>query len=110
VHSRYRRSLADLPWQGLAGRLTLETRRFFCETTTCSRRIFAEPFPGLANARSRRTVRLTALYRAIGLALGGELGARVVTELGLTIGPDTLLRLIRALGAAAAQTVRVLRG
>src|SRR6185437_15596064 len=62
VHSRYRRTLADLPWQGLAVRLSLETRRFFCDATSCPRLIFAEPFPGLAPARSRRTARLTALY------------------------------------------------
>src|SRR5207302_2556737 len=72
IHSRYQRTLADLPWQGLAVTLTLETRRFFCEEASCSRRIFAEPFPGLAPARSRRSTRLTALYSAVGLALGGE--------------------------------------
>src|SRR5713226_2362584 len=93
VHSRYQRRLADLPWQGLAVTLTLETRRFFCEDSGCPRRIFAEPFPGLAPARSRRSGRLTALYSAVGLALGGEPGARLVAELGLTVSPDTLLGL-----------------
>lgn len=108
VHSRYVRTLADLPWQGLAVQLRLETRRFVCETASCPRRIFAEPFPGLAPTRSRRTARLTALYRAVGLALGGEPGARLVAELGMTISPDTLLRLIRALASPSDQTVRVL--
>ena len=37
VHSRYQRTLADLPWQGLAVTLTLETRRFFCEAAGCER-------------------------------------------------------------------------
>lgn len=108
VHSRYHRQLADLPWQGLAVTLRIETRRFFCERTSCPRRIFAEPLPGLAPARSRRTVRLQALYRAVALALGGEPGARLVAELGLAISPDTLLRLLRALGAPATAAVRVL--
>src|SRR5438105_5722822 len=101
VHSRYQRRLADLPWQGLAVTLTLETRRFFCEEASCSRRIFAEPFPGLAPARSRRSTRLTALYSAVGLALGGEPGARLITELGLRVSPDTLLRLVQSLSAPA---------
>lgn len=108
VHSRYQRTLADLPWQGLAVTLTLATRRFFCEDASCSRRIFAEPFPGLAAARSRRSARLTALFSAVGLALGGEPGARLVAELGLTLSPDTLLRLVRALSAPATTRVRVL--
>ena len=30
VHSWYQRTLADLPWQGLAVRLLLKTRRWFC--------------------------------------------------------------------------------
>jgi transposase len=108
VHSRYQRTLADLPWQGLAVTLVLETRRFFCEDGGCVRRIFAEPFPGLAPARSRRSARLTALFSAVGLALGGEPGARLVAELGLTTSPDTLLGLVRALSAPATTPVRVL--
>ncbi len=107
-HSRYQRTLADLPWQGLAVTLLLATRRFFCDERSCSRRIFAEPFPGLAPARGRRSVRLTLLFRAVGLVLGGEPGARLVTELGLTTSPDTLLRLVRSLSAPATTPVRVL--
>jgi transposase len=107
-HSRYQRTLADLPWQGLAVTLTLETRRFFCEDASCPRRIFAEPFPELAPARSRRSARLTALLSAVGLALGGEPGARLVDELGLATSPDTLLRLVRRLSAPATTPVRVL--
>jgi len=107
-HSRYRRTLADLPWQGLAVQLMLEPRRFFCEDGSCARRIFAEPFPGLAPARSRRSARLSALYSAVGLALGGEPGARLSAELGLTTSPDTLLRLVRALSAPATTPVHVL--
>ncbi len=108
IHSRYHRTLADLPWQGLAVQLWLETRRFFCEAATCSRRIFAEQFPGLASPRSRRSARLTALFGAVGLALGGEPGARLIRELGLSISPDTLLRLVRLLSAPAPSPVRVL--
>jgi len=108
VHSRYQRTLADLPWQGLAVHLQLETRRFFCAAAACARRVFAEPFPELAPARARRSGRLTLLFSAIGLALGGEPGARLVTDLGMTTSPDTLLRLIRVLSAPAATPVRVL--
>src|SRR5919199_40330 len=42
VHSRYTRTLADLPWSGVAVRLRLHTRRFFCSSLACARRIFTE--------------------------------------------------------------------
>jgi len=97
VHSRYQRTLADLPWQGLPVQLCLTTRRFFCEQAACPQQLFAERFPGLAAPRGRRSARLQTLVTAIGVALGGEAGARLVTELGLLLSPDTLLRSVRAL-------------
>jgi transposase len=108
VHSRYQRTLADLPWQGLAVQLSLATRRFFCDAVGCARRIFAESFPGLVAAHGRRSTRLARLFSAIGVALGGEVGARLVADLGVTISPDTLLRLVRAGDAPASGPVRVL--
>src|SRR4051794_13162675 len=48
VHSRYRRTLADQPWNGIRVRLQLHTRRWFCDQPGCSRRIFTERLPGLA--------------------------------------------------------------
>ena len=108
VHSRYRRRLADLPWQGCAVQLRLEARRFFCEVAACPRRIFAEPFPGLVAPHARRSERLTALLQAIGVAVGGEAGARLVGDLGLATSPDTLLRLLRALPLPSGLTPRVL--
>jgi transposase len=97
VHSRYQRTLADLPWQGLPVQLCLTTRRFFCAWAACPQRIFAERFPGLVAPRGRRSARLQTLVTAIGIALGGEAGARLVAELGLALSPDTLLRSVRAL-------------
>lgn len=48
VHSRYGRSVADVPWHGVPFRLRLHVRRFFCDEPTCPRTIFAERLPGLA--------------------------------------------------------------
>ncbi len=41
-HSRYLRRLGDLPWQGRSVRLLLYSRKFFCDSPACPRRIFAE--------------------------------------------------------------------
>src|SRR5215216_1288667 len=58
VHSRYMRTLADLPWQGVPVTVRLHVRRFFCDYRTCNRAIFAERLPGVAARYARRTERL----------------------------------------------------
>src|SRR5215510_15815988 len=62
-HSRYRRTLADLPWAALPVRLALQVRRFFCDTPTCGRQTFTERVPTVARpyappppGRARRSV------------------------------------------------------
>ena len=60
VHSRYERSLDDLPIGTRPVRLQLQVRRFRCVNPTCPRRIFAERFPHLTAVRARRTTVLRA--------------------------------------------------
>ncbi len=48
VHSHYGRTLADLPCSGVAVRLELCVRKFFCTNPHCQRHIFTEPLPDLA--------------------------------------------------------------
>jgi transposase len=108
VHSHYVRSLADLPWSGMRVRLRLHTRRFFCSSLTCSRRIFTERLPQTAARYARRTTRLNEALQGISLALGGEAGARLAARLGMAVSGDTLLRQIRQLTAADGPTPRVL--
>jgi transposase len=95
VHSRYRRTVADLPWGRCTVRLHLAVRKFFCRAATCPRRIFTERLPAVVSPYARRTDRLTDVVRLLAFALGGEPGARVVVRLGMTASPATLLRLIR---------------
>jgi transposase len=92
VHSRYQRKLADLPWQGRIVTIRLQARRFFCATTTCAQQIFVERIPQAAKVYARSTIRLSQAHGQIGLALGGEAGARLATHLAMPTSPDTLLR------------------
>jgi transposase len=108
MHSRYVRSLADLPWSGLRVRLRWHTRRFFCSSPTCSRRIFTERLPKTAARYARRSTRLNEALQSIGLALGGEAGARLAARLGMAVSGDTLLRRIRQFTVADQPTPRVL--
>ncbi|MDQ3549010.1 MAG: ISL3 family transposase [Chloroflexota bacterium] len=96
VHSWYQRTLADLPWQGLAVRFQVFTRRWFCSSATCSCRIFTERLPQVMAPSARRTLRLTEVVEAVAFALGGEAGARLLQTLGMPLSPNTLLDTIRA--------------
>ncbi len=94
VHSWYTRQLADLPWQGLAVRLQLRTRRWFCDNPLCCRRIFTERFPTVAAPHSRHTTRLATILLVFGVAVGGAPGARLLQELGIVLSGVTLLRAV----------------
>src|SRR3954451_8481174 len=95
VHSRYERTLADLPWGAYAVSGRLRGRRLFCRDTRCERRIFTERLPGIALPWARRTRRLDARLTALGLALGGSAGMRLGAKLGLAASRNTLLRRVR---------------
>ena len=96
VHSRYQRHLTDLPWGSLSVHIRLTVRKFVCRTATCARRIFTERLPALVAVSARRTCRLVAALQAIGIALGGNAGARLAARLRLPTSAATLLRLVRA--------------
>jgi transposase len=108
IHSRYVRTLADLPWQGIPVTVRLHVRRFFCDADSCQRAIFAERLPGVVAHYARRTERLDALFTHVSFALGGEAGARLLGELGVRVSGDTLLEHIRSLNLGVARTPRIL--
>jgi transposase len=95
VHSRYRRTVADLPCHDRPVALRLVVRRFRCIEPGCPQVIFCERLPGLLDAHARCTARLTDAHRAIGFALGGEAGSRLAAHLDLPTSPDTLLRRVK---------------
>ena len=53
VHSRYTRTLADLPWATLAVGLRVQVRKFFCDNVTGLRRIFSEQLGDIAAVSAR---------------------------------------------------------
>jgi transposase len=95
LHSHYTRTFADLPWQGRAVTIQVRARRLRCATAGCPRRIFTERLAGVARPHGRRTDRLGDVQRHLGLALGGEAGARLAERLSLPVSAATLLRLVR---------------
>src|SRR5689334_8299902 len=55
IHSRYQRCLADLPWEGIAVRVELYTRKFFCRYDNCVRQVFCERLPEVVAPYARQT-------------------------------------------------------
>ncbi len=107
VHSRYARTVSDLPWHGISVELEVLARRFFCDEASCERKIFCERLPEVA-ARARKTVRLEEALLAIALELGGRAGARLALELGIVAARDALLRRIKGAPLPEVGKVRVL--
>jgi transposase len=96
VHSRYTRTLQDLPCSGQALRVRVIVRRFRCMVPTCRARIFAERLDDrIATRFARRSTRLDRLMHHLGLALGGRPGAELAARLLLPVSRDTLLRTLR---------------
>ncbi|MEU6341919.1 transposase family protein [Streptomyces sp. NPDC046977] len=97
VHGRYVRELRDVAVGGLGVVIQLSIRRFRCENAACSVVTFAEQIAGLTTPHSRHTPLLRELLTQIGLALAGRAGTRPAAAVGIRVGRDTLLRLVRAL-------------
>lgn len=96
VHSRYPRSIGDLPCSGRRIELHLTVRRFVCTAAHCRRKVFAERFgDGVVRPMARRTARLDCLVHHLALALGGRPAARFADRLGFPVSNDTLLRTVR---------------
>jgi transposase len=108
VHSRYMRSLQDLPWGQRRVRLHVQVHRFFCANPVCARRIFTEPLADLAEPYARRTTRLREALLRMGWALGGEAGARQCAAQARPLCAATMLALLRRWGAVDKPTPRVL--
>ena len=69
IHSRYERTIKDLPLTQFGLTIVLEVCKFFCLNETCRRRIFTERLPTIVAPWARRTLRYTEQFPAIALSL-----------------------------------------
>jgi transposase len=108
VHSRYERTLQDLPVVQFHLIIILVVGKFFCLNDTCPRRIFTERLPAVVAAWARRTARYTDRLKAMALALGGAAAARLSHQMGYGYSRNSLLRLITSLPLPTLPTPRIL--
>ncbi|MEU2835471.1 transposase family protein [Streptomyces lavendulae] len=97
VHSRYGRGLADAAVGGQETAIDLEVRRFFCDSTDCAKKTFAEQVDQLTFRYGRRTATLGRLLGHVALSLGGQAGERLAERLAIPVSGPALLRLIRSM-------------
>ena len=108
-HSRYWRSLKDLPVQGTQVILRVHLGRWRCRNAGCQRRIFTERLPKVCAPYAQQTKRTSEIIAAMGHALGGRPGQRLMRRLGMSVSADTLIRQVkRAAHLPALPQVRVL--
>jgi excisionase family DNA binding protein len=108
LHSRYSRVVKELPCAGQQVQLILHVRKFFCDTTDCARKIFAERLPQLVAPWAQMSTRLCQAIQAIGLATCGRLGARLASRLGILTSWMTIVRRVMALPTQPAEQVQCL--
>jgi transposase len=108
IHSRYVRTVADLPWGPWRVALQLHVRKFFCANGRCTRHIFTERLSVLVAPWARRTQRLAHWLVHIAVELAGTAGARLSRALGLAVSRNTILRLLRRLPLSRGATPQVL--
>jgi transposase len=108
VHSRYSRTILDLPFSGISAEARLSVRKFFCVSEACRQKIFSERFNQFVNPYGRRTIRLDRQLTILGLKAGGNMGASVAMLMDIPISSSTILRLACNMQEAAQETPRVL--
>ncbi|MEU9734826.1 ISL3 family transposase [Streptomyces sp. NPDC048002] len=108
VHSRYVRTLADLPVSGRPVQIGLAVRRLFCDGPGCARRTFAEQVEGLTARYQRRSPLLQHLVVMAGVLLAGRGGARLLQILQVPLSRTSVLFHLMRIPLPAAPTPRVL--
>ena len=108
IHSRYYRTLRDLPWADMAVTLRVRVRRFRCTNPSCPQAIFAERFLNLAGVRARRTDRQKEALEYVGFALGGSAGARLASRIKLAASRSTIIRFVYKAPTPSLDTPQVL--
>jgi len=108
IHSRYVRTLTDLPWGDFAVQLRWCVRRFFCDNPMCAKLTFAEQLATVAARYARYTVRVYRKIRQVGFDLGGQCGHRLLNLFKIRGSRDGVLRLVRHTQEEAVVTPQVL--
>ncbi len=108
VHSTYMRHPIDLAWSKMAVILYLKVKRFFCRNDGCSKRTFAERFPGFVSPYARRTQRVIERQHQVGMNVCAKTAESLLNCEHIGISDTTINRILRDLPDPEKHPVRVL--
>lgn len=108
IHSTYKRYPTDLAWAEWAVILHLQVKRFFCRNDRCSKRTFAEQFPGLLTRYARHTNRVRERQQRIGVEVCARAAERLLALDRIGISDTTINRVIRMFPDVAEKSIRIL--
>ena len=72
--------------------LKLLVRKWICPEASCSRKIFAERFPGLVQRYARMTDRLIKILQVVGVMTNGADAAQIAEAFGVPTTAKTIIR------------------
>ena len=91
VHSRYWRVIQDITILSLQVFLHVRARKFSCDHSTCSQRIFTERAPNWWSPYARRTNRLAAFLKHLAFSLIAEVASKIAKQYGVSNGDKMVL-------------------
>ena len=94
IHSKYIRTISDLPIQNKEVKLLLVTRKFFCSNPECNHKTFSERF-SFVNPKAVKTNRLIDYINGIGLRDNSMDVVRTLKDDGINVSSNTVLRIIK---------------
>lgn len=97
VTTYFHRIIQDLPIINKALFLNIRLKKFRCNNSKCSTKVFSETIDELAFAKKRRTNRLNKKLTAFALTTSAEGAAKLLkSHHNINVSGDTLLRLAKS--------------
>ena len=94
VHSKYIRTLSDLPIQNNSVKLILTVKKFFCNNQKCDHKTFCEKFD-FVDSKAVRTKRLDEYINKMGLRDNSMDAVRNLKDAGINVSSNTVLRILK---------------
>ena len=94
VHSKYIRTVSDLPIQNNEVKLLLVTRKFFCLNPDCKHKTFSERY-SFVEPKLVKTNRLIDYINSVGLRDNSMDAVRTLKDGGINVSSNTVLRIIK---------------
>lgn len=94
VHSKYTRTIADLPIQNYKVKLIISVKKYFCNNKNCKHTTFAEPLEFVAK-NAIRTKRLDDYINNVGLFNSSITAQKQLADSHIKISNNTILRVVK---------------